>query len=152
MRHGARPARPDSGFTLTEMLLSVTIIGMLAGMSIPVYESFVRRNDLDLAAQNIAATIRRAEAYARSMNGDNAWSVEVQSTTVTLFQGTNFAGRNTNLDETYSLPASVTPSGLSEVRFAKFTAAPNTTGNITLTSSTNDVRTITINAKGAVDY
>lgn len=148
----AASANTSGGFTLIEMLLSVTIIGMLSGMSVPVYESFVRRNDLDLAAQTIASTLRRAETYARNQNSDNAWSVEVQPTTVTLFQGTNFAGRNTNFDETYSLPASVTPSGLGEVQFAKFNAAPNTSGSVTLTSTTNDTRTVTVNAKGMVDY
>ncbi|HEX7963500.1 MAG TPA: type II secretion system protein [Candidatus Saccharimonadales bacterium] len=145
-------ATASGGFTLIEMLLSVTIIGMLSGMSIPVYESFVRRNDLDLAAQTIASTLRRAETYARNQNSDDAWSVEVQTDTVTLFEGTNFAGRDTTNDETYSLPDSVTPSGLSEVQFAKFSATPNTTGSITLTSSTNDTRTVTVNAKGMVDY
>jgi len=145
-------AAADGGFTLVEMLLSITIIGMLSAMGVPLYASFVQRNDLDLAAQTVAGTLRRAEAYARAQNSDSAWSVEVQSTTVTLFLGTNFAGRNTNFDETYSLPGSVTPSGLGEVQFSKFSATPNTTGSITLTSTTNDTRTVTVNAKGMVDY
>lgn len=140
------------GFTLIELLLSVSIIGALVGLSLPVYESFVRRNDLDLASQTIVGMLRRAETYARSVNGDNAWSVEIQATTITLFQGTNFGTRNTNYDETYTLPGSVTPSGLTEVQFAKTTAIPNATGTITLTSSTSDVRTLSINAKGTVDY
>ncbi|HSX28911.1 MAG TPA: type II secretion system protein [Candidatus Saccharimonadales bacterium] len=140
------------GFTLIEVLLSVTIIGMLVGISVPVYESFVRRNDLDLTAQVISATLRRAETYARAVNGDNAWSVEIQASTVTLFQGTSFASRNTAYDETLSIPNSITPSGLSEIQFAKFSAAPNATGSITLSSTTNSTRTITVNAKGTVDY
>lgn len=144
--------RQQTGFTLIELLLAVTIIGLLAGLSVPVYETFVRRNDLDITAQAVAATLRRAEAYARSSNSDSAWSVEVQATTLTLFKGTSFASRDTNEDETYSIPGSITPSGLSEVQFAKFTALPNTTGTITLTSSSSDVRTIAINAKGMVDY
>lgn len=140
------------GFTLLEVLISMTIIGMLTGLSLPVYESFVRRNDLDLTAQGIANMLRRAETFARAVNGDTAWSVEIQATTVTLFQGTSFAGRNSAFDETLSVPASITPGGLGEVQFTKFTAAPNVTGNITLVSTTNDTRTITVNAKGMVDY
>ncbi|HSX16945.1 MAG TPA: prepilin-type N-terminal cleavage/methylation domain-containing protein [Patescibacteria group bacterium] len=142
----------DAGFTLVEMLLSVVIIMLVAGLSLPVYESFTRRNDLDLAAQNVAMTMRRAEAYARSMNYDNAWSVEVQSSTITLFQGTSFGSRNTAFDETVTIPSSITPSGLGEVQFAKFSALPNTTGTVTLTSNTNDTRTVTVNAKGVVTY
>lgn len=141
-----------SGFTLIELLLSVAIMSLIVGLSLPLHESFVRRNDLDLAAQNLATTMRRAGTYARAVNHDNAWSVEIQSSTITLFRGTNFAGRNTAFDETTSIPSSITPSGLGEVQFAKLSAAPNVTGSVTLTSTTNDIRTVTVNAKGVVSY
>jgi len=144
--------KKTAGFTLLEVLLSVTIITLLVGISLPVYASFVRRNDLDIAVQDMAASLRRAEAYARAVQGDAVWSVRVQSSSFTLYRGTDFAARNTAYDETVDLPDTVTPSGLSDVQFAKLTAAPNTTGTITLTSTTNDIRTITVNAKGMVDY
>ncbi|HJQ08226.1 MAG TPA: type II secretion system protein [Candidatus Saccharimonadales bacterium] len=140
------------GFTLLEVLLSVTIITVLVGASLPVYESFVRRNDLDLTTQRVAEALRRAQTYARAAKGDVDWSVAVQTSAVTLFEGTNFAGRDTGMDEVITLPATVTPGGLSEVRFAKFSATPNTTGTITFSSTINDTRIITINAKGMVDY
>ncbi|MGF7228744.1 MAG: pilus assembly FimT family protein [Candidatus Saccharibacteria bacterium] len=142
----------QAGFTLVELLLSVAIITILTGVSLPVYESFVRRNDLDLTTQSIAFILRRAETYARAVNRDSVWSVEIQASKVTLFQGTVFASRNTAFDETLSIPGSVTVGGLAEVQFAKMTALPNTTGSITLASTTNDTRTITVNAKGMVDY
>jgi prepilin-type N-terminal cleavage/methylation domain-containing protein len=141
-----------AGFTLIEVLLSVTLIGMLVALSLPVYETFVRRNDLDLTTQSIASMLRRAETYARAVSGDSVWSVEIQSSTATLFQGTNFASRNTAFDETTTIPSSITPGGLSEIQFTKLSAAPNATGTITLTSTANSTRTIAINAKGMVDY
>lgn len=140
------------GFTLLEMLISVTIIGMLVGVSAPVYESFVRQNDLNLATQGIATMIQRAETYALGNNTDSVWSVELLPASVILFQGTSFASRNTNYDETYPIPGSITLSGLTEIQFAKLTALPNTTGAITLASTTLDTNTITLNAKGVVDY
>jgi len=142
----------SQGFTLVELLLCVAIISLLAGLSIPVSESFNRNNDLDIATQLLASGLRRAEAYARASNTDNAWSVEVQSSTVTLFQGTSFGGRNTAYDEAFSLPGTITPSGTTEVQFSKFAATPNTSATITLTSTTNNTRTVTVNAKGMVDY
>jgi len=144
--------RQEKGFTLLEMLISVTIISVLVGVSVPIYESFVRQNDLNLTEYAIVNMLRRAESYARANNTDNVWSVEIQSTAATLFQGTSFASRNTNYDETYTFPSSVTPSGITEVQFAKMTALPNTTGTITLTSTTSDAQVITINAKGMVDF
>jgi prepilin-type N-terminal cleavage/methylation domain-containing protein len=144
--------RVSSGFTLLEVLLSVTIMTIIVGISVPVYETFVRRNDMDLAAQNLVLTLRRAQSYARSVKSDAVWSVEVESGAVTLFQGTDFGSRDTAFDESFPLPPSVTPSGLTEVQFSKFNALPSTTGSITLTSSASGTRVITINAKGTVDY
>jgi len=148
MNQGRRAA----GFTLLEVLLSVIILSMIAAIALPVYESSVRRSDLDNTTTIVAALIRRAENYAQTMSGDSGWSVEFQSSTVTLFKGASFAGRTTSYDEAYTVPGSVTVSGLSEVQFTQQTATPNTTGSVTLTSTTNDTRTISINAKGTVDF
>ena len=141
-----------AGFTLIELLLSIAIIGILVGLSMPVYYSFQSRNDLDISVQGVASSLRRAQTYARSSNGDSALSVEIQSSAATLFKGTNFAGRTTTFDEVTSIPSGVTVSGITEVQFAKLTGLPNTSGTITLTSSTNGTRTITVNAKGVIDY
>jgi prepilin-type N-terminal cleavage/methylation domain-containing protein len=140
------------GFSLLEMLLSVAIIGMLAGVSLPLYNSFLARNDLDIAAQQVAETLRRAQIYARGMKNDSAWSVErPSSTTVVLFRGINYGGRDTAYDEPVSLNG-ITASGLSEVQFAKLTGLPNTTGSITLTTNVGETKTVTINAQGMVEY
>lgn len=143
---------PSRGFSLIEMLLSVAIIGILVAGSAPVFNSFVARNDLDVVGQQVASALRRAQTYARGMDDDSAWSVNVATTAVTLYRGTVFGSRNTAFDEVISLPATISVSGLSDVQFAKFTGLPNTTGSMIFTSNANDTRTITINAKGRVDY
>ena len=142
----------QQGFTLIEVLLSVAILTLLTGLSLPVYETFVRRNDLDLTTQSIVASVRRAESYARGVNGDSTWGIEFLSSGVTLFQGATYASRNSAFDETIPLPNSLSISGTTEVVFSKLSAAPSTTGSVTLSGTTNDTRTITINAKGMVDY
>jgi prepilin-type N-terminal cleavage/methylation domain-containing protein len=142
----------QAGFTLLEVLLSVAIMSLLAGLSLPVYESFARRNDLDVTTQSTVNAIRRAESYARAVQGDSLWGVKFQASGMTLFKGATYAARDTSFDEVITVPGAVTVSGLSEVDFAKVTALPNTTGTVTLTSTTNDTRTITLNAKGMVDY
>ena len=141
----------EGGFTLIELLLSVAILTVITAVTVPLYESFIGRNDLEVTTEILASTLRRAETYARSENFSSSWSVEIQASAVTLFQGTSFAGRNTGYDEVYDLPADVTPSGLGEVQFTKFTGSPNVTGTVTLTSTTN-TKTITVNAQGLVSY
>jgi prepilin-type N-terminal cleavage/methylation domain-containing protein len=140
------------GFTLVELLLSVAIMTMLIGLSLPVYETFVRRNDLDLTTQNVASAIRRAEVYARGVKNDSTWSVEFLSSGITIFKGPTYSTRDTSYDETVSLPGSVSISGDSEMIFSKLSGTPDAAGTVTLTSSANDTRTVVVNAKGMVSY
>ncbi len=144
------------GFTLVEMLLSVGIIAMLAGLSLPLLASYQNRNDLDLTTQSLIQALRRAQTYAQSGKDDSQWGIEIQSTAITLFKGAVFASRDTAYDETQAISPGTNVSGLTEVLFAKFTGAITTTpiagDTITLTNVNNDTRTVTINAKGMVSY
>lgn len=141
------------GFTLLEVLLSVGILAMLGALSMPVYQSFLVRNDLSNTTAATASTLRRAEQYASGSKSDSTWGVKIQADVMTLFKGSSFASRDASFDETVTLPDTITVSGpLTEVYFSKMTASPNTTGSFTLTSSTNDTRTVTLNAEGLVTY
>lgn len=141
------------GFTLIEVLLSVVIISIIAGFSMPVFRSFQTRTDLELNTQNVAEMLRRAQTYARGMNGNSAWGVAVSANTATVFKGDTYAARDTTADETATIPPNLTTSGITEVTFSKFTASPSTTGTITLTDTqTNDSNTVNLNAKGMVAY
>lgn len=142
----------ESGFTLVELLLSVAIITLLAGMSVPVFATFNQRNDLDLTTFTIASMLRRAQTYARGSDLDSQWGVYVQSGSAVVFKGASYAARDSTQDETTTLPAAIIPSGTSEIVFAKLSGSPATTGAITLTNNTNDARTVSINAKGMVGY
>lgn len=140
------------GFTLIEVLLSVTILGLLAGLSIPVYASFTRKNDLDITTQQLASAFRRAEQYARAVQGDSTWGVQVQSGQVTLYKGASYASRDTSYDEVIDIPDSIAVSSTSDVQFAKLSGAPGAAASVTLTGDTNNSRTVTVNAEGMVDY
>ncbi len=141
-----------NGFTLIEVLLSIAIISILAGIGIPVYQSLQVRNDLDVAAVTIAQNFRRAQILSQAMEGDTTWGISIQNQSITLFQGASYAGRNQNFDEVFDVPNSIALSGTQEVVFAKFSGEPYTTGTVTLTTNTNETRNITINTKGMVSY
>lgn len=142
----------SKGFTLIEVLLSVATIGIIAGISIPIYQSFQVRNDLDIATVEIAQSARRAQVLSQAVDGDTSWGIKIQSASLIVFKGTSYATRDITFDEVFEVPTSITPSGISEIVFTKFTGLPQTTGTITLTSNTNETRNITINAKGMVSY
>jgi prepilin-type N-terminal cleavage/methylation domain-containing protein len=141
-----------AGFTLLEVLLSIACISIIAGIAIPVYQSFQIRNDLSIASTTIAQSLRRAQILSQSSAGDTTSGVKIQSGSIVVFQGTTYAGRDTSLDESFNLPVSITPTGIDEIIFSKLTGFPSTTGTITLTSNINEIKTITINEKGTVTY
>lgn len=141
----------NRGFTLLEVLLSVAIIGILAGLSIPVFRTMLTKNDLDIATVTTAQTLRRAQILSQAVDGDTSWGLKVQSGNITLFKGTSFATRDNNFDETFEMPNTIGMSGTIEIVFAKFTGFPQTAGVINL-STASDSRSVTINEKGMVDY
>ena len=142
----------DAGLTLVEALLSIAAIGIIVGIAAPLYQSFQVRNDLDIATVTLAHGLRRASVLATAVDGDTSWGVQTHSGAITLFKGVSYAARDVTFDEVFEMPASIAPSGVIEVVFAKFTGLPQTTGTMTLTSTSNETRTITINAKGMVAY
>lgn len=144
--------RAQAGFSLIEVLLSVVIISVLTGLSLPVFNSFQTRSDLDMTAQQIASALRRGQVYSRGNSGNSQWGVHVTSTDVTLFKGATYAGRDTAYDEATAVPANISTTIPSDIMFSVPAGTPTASASMTLTSNTNETRTITINAKGMVNY
>lgn len=145
-------SRNRRGFTLIEVLMAVATIGLIAGIGVPVYQSFQVRNDLDIAATSFVQSLRRAQILAGAVDGDTGWGVRIQLGSITLFRGASYVARDATFDEVFQAPTGIAPSGAQEIVFAKFTGLPETTGTTVLTSNTNETRTITINTKGTVSY
>lgn len=140
------------GFTLLEVLLSIAIIAIMVGISVPVYQSFQVKNDTTIASITVTQTLRRAQVLAQGSDGDSTWGVKTQTNNITLFKGATFETRDTTFDESFELPSTLTPSGVTEVTFSKMSGLPIETGSLVLTSTTNEAKTVTINSKGMVDY
>lgn len=140
------------GFTLIELLLSVAIITIIAGMSVPVYQSFQVRNDLDIAAVTFVQTARRAQTLSQAVDGDISWGARAGSGNITLFKGMSYALRDTAYDEIFDMPSNIAVSGTQEYVFTKFTGLPQTTGTLTLMSVNNEMRSITVNGRGMASY
>ena len=142
----------NKGFTLLDMLLSITLLGIIGGMIIPSYHTFIVRNDLDIATISLANNLRRAQALSQSADGDMTWGVRVGVGSILVYKGTNFVSRDVSFDENTQMPKLIVPTGIIEVNFSKVLGTPNATGSFMLTSQLNEKRTITINEKGMVEY
>ena len=142
----------NKGFTLLEVLLSVAVIGILAGAGVPIYQTLQNRNDMDIVVSSFAQSLRRAQLLSQAVANDTTWGVRIRPGFIILFQGQNFMGRDPNFDEEISIPPSIRISGTPEIVFNKFTGIPQTAGTLTLTSVNNETETLTINTKGTVNY
>ncbi len=136
------------GFTLIELLLSVSIIALIAGMGAPILYSMYARAELDRSAYLIISSARRAQLLARSGFHDGPWGISLDTSSLTLFQGTSFDTRVPSRDETMDLPSLVSvPS--QEIVFTPFTGATAST-SFTLTASINESRTISVDTYGTI--
>lgn len=130
------------GFTIIEILLAFGIIAVVGALSVPSYRYYSVVNDLERSVDQVKHTLRRAKLLSELNENDSGWGYHVSSGS--LYKGTTYAGRDTDFDELQPLPASVTPSGLSEVSFAALTGEPSATGAIILTAVNGAQRIITI--------
>jgi type II secretory pathway pseudopilin PulG len=149
---GAQRNPHVKGFTLPEMLLSVSLLMIIGGMIIPSYHTFLVRNDLDIATITLAHNLRQAQSLSQSADGDMTWGVHVGVGSILVYKGVSYIARDSTFDQNTQIPKSIVPTGLSEITFSKVTGLPNATGTFTLTSQANEKRNVTINEKGMVDY
>jgi type IV pilus assembly protein PilE len=68
MKHGVAATKPESGFTLTELLIVVSIIGILAAIAYPSYQQYVVRANRADAQQALLQAAQSAERYFVAAN------------------------------------------------------------------------------------
>ncbi len=145
-------SKNQKGFALIEIFLSLALLIILVGIGLPVSRHFYVKNTLNILTQNVAHYLRRAQIFSQVMSHDATWGIYLSDNELTFFKGADYASRDTDFDEFVSVSPEITISGIREVVFDKLTGLPQTTGTITLTSSTNDTKEITINAHGILSY
>lgn len=141
-----------AGFTLLEMMLSVAMFTIILGMTLPMLRTFTVRNDLDVTTSTIVQNLRRAQALARVADGDMPWGLHMLSGNSVIYKGATYLTRDASYDDVTAITPSILVEGLQDIVFTKVTGIPQSTGAMTLTSQTNEIRTITINQKGMIDY
>lgn len=142
-----------NAFTLLEVMLTIAIIALISAIMIPVMNTYRVGDDLDVARNDFMQSLRRAQILAQASDGDISWGVKFQSGNITLFKGTSYASRDVNYDEVYDIADIISlDSGSDEIVFEKFTGYPDFTGDIQLSTSSNEIQVISINQFGMLDY
>ena len=79
-----------TGFTLIETLTILAIIAVMAVLSVPFYQSFQIRTQLDDNGEEIVQTLRRAQSKAMAIEDDQVFSVHFESNKFVLFKNTPY--------------------------------------------------------------
>lgn len=131
-----------SGFALLEVILVIGIIGVVSGMAVPLYRDYQIRNDLNIATEQVTQGLARARLLAQSGEEDDGWGFYIPGGV--LYKGEGYAARDTNYDEVYPMPSTITFTGIYEVAYSKLKGQPSNTGDIILTAINKEQRTVEI--------
>lgn len=144
-------SRKHKGVSLIEVLTVISIIGILAGISVSGYFYYKKSSEFGLSIQQTANMIRLAKTNSVSVVEDSQWGVNIENSKVTVFKGGNFSGRDTSFDSVVALRGVASVSGVSQIIFTKFTGLPSTLGSVTLSNGSQN-KNIQINEAGIISY
>ncbi|HUD06773.1 MAG TPA: type II secretion system protein [Candidatus Saccharimonadales bacterium] len=139
------------GFTLIEVILVTALISIIVAIAAPFYASAQKNGAVDLATDILVQDLYQAQIYSRSESHGCGWGVAINNPVITLFCGNTYASRNSAYDFNYTIPASISTSGTTEIDYSALYGLPSSPASINLSSSNKSV-TISVNSKGMVDY
>ena len=157
-----RAALGDSrAFTLTELLTTLALLGIIAVISVPVVSNLQVSSQLDDVTTEITMSLRaaRSRSVARVDNATHGLSFALTqgAQSYTIYQIPNdWYVPNTAFDEVRQIPGAVSISTTlapADIYFSRGLGVPNiaSTQTITITHTSGGSRTITITPIGLVD-
>lgn len=169
MRKGSTkrwPRRTAAGFTLLELITTVTIVGILLGIGIPAFTSTIRNNKLTSQANGLIGSLNlaRSEALKRGIQvsvcaraGDkcsgtsdwsNGWLVFTDDGGTT---GDMDTAADTLLQASSSSADGISVSGdASYVAFSATGAVSKRTLTVSLTKCADSKRTVSVSTAGRI--
>jgi len=150
--------KSSAGFTLIELVLTIGILSILAGIGVFSYANSYRINLLNNSAEELTFLARLAQQESISQKGSNAWGVRFDNTDssspfAAVFSGTYAPA---NVKEYYSFPTQLLLSSpqagnSATVIFAKLTGLPDATASVIFALRGSSIlKTLTINEAGGV--
>ena len=145
----------NEGFTLVEVLVSASIVVVIAGMALYSFSAYRQRAAFDNADTDLVSLIQ--EARSKTLDGATQlqYGVHVASNGATLFSGTSYSG-GSNAITSVSFDPSVTLSninlagGTQDIVFTRSTGETNGYGTLMLTNTSGKQATITVQETGLV--
>lgn len=137
-------ARPATGFTLLEVVVVVSIAGVLLGLSYTTWRGHIAQRRLQYGIVQVATDLREAQERAKEARIVYTVSFTASSSAYTISR--SGGGFTENAD----LPPGVTAAATDLVTFSAF-GQPDAAHTITIQNSTGS-GTVTVNATGGIVY
>lgn len=147
----------NSGFTLIELVLGISILGILMLIGTWHWRGAENEQALSKDTLGLISIFEEARSLAVSSKSNSAFGVHMSSSTISVFQGDTYTGSNTiitnyNLNSLVQVYSINLNGGGNNVFFERLTGNTSQNGNIKL-SLINDASsssTVTILASGIV--
>ncbi len=146
----------NKGFTLTELLITVGIAGILGAVAVPIYSNLQVQNQLSQTSDFIIQALRLAQQDSKARYHNSAHGVKFLSDRFVSYTGNSYASRNTIYDRIEKINKNinlVTDLNNAEVFFYKSLGRPNNPGAITISydNYSDSQINIYINEQGMVE-
>jgi Tfp pilus assembly protein FimT len=140
------------GFTIFEMIISISIILLLARLLTPMLITYQSRNSLSTITNDFKSAIEdaRVRSSLGEANARHGIYFDITSRTVTVYEGKSYAARAQASDVVTTWPVSitVTPSR-QDINFSRIHTT-TTQALITLQNQESEQKNITITTIGAL--
>ncbi|MEK7630788.1 MAG: prepilin-type N-terminal cleavage/methylation domain-containing protein [Patescibacteria group bacterium] len=140
-------------FTLTELLITIALLGMIATIAVPVVSNLQVSGQLDDVTTEIKTALRATRTRSVARVGDATHGVFFTSQSYTLYR---IPDGVPTLNEARQIPRAMSISTTipaADINFSRGIGIPNIAANqtITITHATGGTRIITITPAGLVD-
>ena len=142
----------NKGFTLVEIIVAITILGLMAGISLTAFSGFLKRENLSSDASALAGALREARSRTLASVKGSQYGVKIDADRFTIFQGSSFSAETADAPFIFSnsVRASTT---IPVIVFARVTGNSNASGTIDvyLAGSPDVKRSVRVGTTGLVN-
>lgn len=130
------------GFTLLEMVLTISLLGIITVSGFGIYTSFLERTKVNSQSEEIQSAIRTAKVFTDTGKAGSGWGVNITTTEIIVYAGSDFNSRDISLDLIFNRTSNLQISGDTNINFAKSNFELSGAAQITIA---NNLRSSTIN-------
>lgn len=142
----------NKGFTLVEILVSLSVLAIISGIVMFSFSSVNSSGALERSASDVVSALNQARSQTLSSKDNSIYGVRFEESEVIIFRESFSAGNSENVSVTLTSPVSLSEVSLagggSEVLFERFTGKVAAHGTVTLSGSASSTKVITIYETG----